>query len=138
MRIIPSMQEDSTRYSQHWIECPAHCNSPVNYSSLTERKGKLCPIYFAIEYLTILSSLKSEKSHGISLVVQWPRLQAPSAGSIPGQGPTSHMPQLKIPQAAIKTRHSSTNKHHTEPMIKMFQERCQVSDCCFFFLFGLG
>ena len=61
MRIIPSMQEDSTRYSQHWIECPAHCYSPVNYSSVTERKGKLCPIYFAIEYLTILFSLKSEK-----------------------------------------------------------------------------
>ena len=35
---------------------------------------------------------------GTSLVVQWLRLQAPSAGclgSIPGQGTRSHMPQLK-------------------------------------------
>ena len=35
---------------------------------------------------------------GTSLVVQWLKLQAPNAGSpgsIPGQGTTSHMPQLR-------------------------------------------
>ena len=75
---------------------------------------------------------------GISLVVQWLRLRAPSAGgpgSIPGQGTRSHMPLLrvrmlqlkkkriphattkkiphaamKIPRAATKTLHSQINK----------------------------
>ena len=45
-------------------------------------------------------SIKSEnkKKSGISLVVQWIRLQAPNAGgpgSIPGQGTRFHMPRLK-------------------------------------------
>ena len=38
------------------------------------------------------------EDRGTSLVVQWLRLYAPSAGgldSIPGQGTRSHMPQLK-------------------------------------------
>ena len=49
---------------------------------------------------------------GTSLLVQWQRFHAPSAGgpgSIPGQGTRSHilqlrvrMPQLKIPHAATK------------------------------------
>ena len=51
---------------------------------------------------------------GTSLVVQWLRLHAPSAGApclIPGQGTRSHMlqlrvrmPQLKIPCAATKKK----------------------------------
>ncbi|TEA38804.1 hypothetical protein DBR06_SOUSAS610174, partial [Sousa chinensis] len=44
-----------------------------------------------------------------SLVVQWLRLHAPSAGgpaSIPGQGTRSHMLQLKILHATTKTWHS--------------------------------
>ena len=50
---------------------------------------------------------------GTSLVVQWLRLHTPNAGglgSIPGQGTGSHMPQLKIPHAAINTRCSQINK----------------------------
>ena len=50
---------------------------------------------------------------GTSLVVQWLRLHAPNAGalgSIPSQGPRSHMPQLKIPSAAMKTWHSQVKK----------------------------
>ena len=43
------------------------------------------------------------KRTGASLVVQWLRLQALSAGSIPGQGSRSHVLQLKIPSAAAKT-----------------------------------
>ena len=48
-----------------------------------------------------------------TLVVQWLRLCAPNAGdlsSIPGQGTRSHMPQLKIPCATIKTWCSQINK----------------------------
>ena len=50
---------------------------------------------------------------GTSLVVQWLKISSPSAGGpclIPGQGTRSHMPQLKIPQDAMKTRHSWINK----------------------------
>ena len=42
-------------------------------------------------------------------MVQWLRLCAPNAGipgSIPGQGPRSHKPQLKILRAATKTHNS--------------------------------
>ena len=51
---------------------------------------------------------------GISLVVQRLRLHAPNAGgpgSVPGQGTTSHMPQLrsKILHAATKNQHSQIN-----------------------------
>ncbi|TEA23382.1 hypothetical protein DBR06_SOUSAS910043, partial [Sousa chinensis] len=48
-------------------------------------------------------------TRGTSLVVQWLRLRAPSAGgpgSIPGQGTRSLMPQLKIRGAVTKTQHS--------------------------------
>ena len=39
-------------------------------------------------------------------MAQWLRLMLPNAegpGSIPGQGTSSHTPQLKIPCAAVKT-----------------------------------
>ena len=42
-------------------------------------------------------------------MVQWLRLHtftAGGSGSIPGQGTRSHMPQLKILSATIKTQHS--------------------------------
>ena len=52
---------------------------------------------------------------GSFLVVQWLRLHVPSVagpGSIPGQGPRSHMPQgrLNIQCAPAKTWHSQINK----------------------------
>ena len=59
---------------------------------------------------------------GTSLVVLWLRLCAPNArdpGSIPGQGTSSHMLQLKNPwshnddqrsRAATKTQNSQVNK----------------------------
>ena len=50
---------------------------------------------------------------GTSLVVQWLRLCAASAGglgSIPGQGTRSHVPQLKIPHAATKNLHVITKE----------------------------
>ena len=49
-----------------------------------------------------------------SLGVQWLRLCAPHApGSdlIPGQGTRSHMPQLNILHAAIKTQYSQLNEY---------------------------
>ena len=42
---------------------------------------------------------------GASLVVQWLRLNTPSArglGSVPGQGTRSHMPQLRIHMPQLK------------------------------------
>ena len=57
--------------------------------------------------------MMQEDSLGTSLVVQWLRLRAPNAGgwgSIPGQGTGSHMPQLKISGAAMKTRRSQIKK----------------------------
>ena len=50
---------------------------------------------------------------GTSLVVQWLRLRAASAGglgSIPGQGTRPHMPQLQIPRAATKNLHVVTKE----------------------------
>ena len=50
---------------------------------------------------------------GMSLVVQWLKISTPNAGGpclTPGQGTSSHMPQLKIPHNAMKTRHSWINK----------------------------
>ena len=49
-----------------------------------------------------------------SLVVQWLRLRVPDAGglgSIPGQGTSSQMPQLKILHAATKTQCSQINMY---------------------------
>ena len=63
-----------------------------------------------------------DESHygGTSLMVQWLRLHTPNAGGlglIPGQGPRSDMPQLrvlmpqlKIPHTKIKTQYSQINK----------------------------
>ena len=50
---------------------------------------------------------------GVSLVVQWLRLHAPTAGaqgSIPGWGTKSHKLQLKIQYAETKTQHSQIKK----------------------------
>ena len=52
------------------------------------------------------------KRTGASLVVQWLRLQALSAGSIPGQGSRSHVLQLKIPHATRKMPHMTTKTHN--------------------------
>ena len=52
----------------------------------------------------ILGAFKIKK--GNFLVVQWLRTQSPNAGElglIPGQGPRSHMAQLKILHATTKT-----------------------------------
>ena len=46
---------------------------------------------------------------GISLVVQWLRLQAPNEeglGSIPGQGTRSHRPQLRVYMLQLKILHA--------------------------------
>ena len=54
-----------------------------------------------------------------SLVVQWLRLRAPDAGdpgSKPGQGTSSHMPQLKI-------QHSHTSKYLKKKKKKERKER---------------
>ena len=69
------------------------------------------------------SGMHCDKNHvkfkfqcpGTSLVVQWLRLRAPSAGgpdSIPGQGTRSHMPQLrsKILRVTTKTQCNQINK----------------------------
>ena len=56
-----------------------------------------------------------KKPAGTSLVVQGLRLHAYNAGglgSIPGQETRSHMPQLKILHAVVKTQHSQ-NKQTT-------------------------
>ena len=54
------------------------------------------------------------ESLGTSLVVQWLRLSTPGArglSPIPSQGIRSHMLQLKILYASVKTRHSQINKY---------------------------
>ena len=48
---------------------------------------------------------------GTSLVTQWLRLRAPSAGgpgSIPGQGTRSHMLQLRVHMLQLKILHATT------------------------------
>ena len=48
---------------------------------------------------------------GTSLVAQWLRLCVPNAGApglIPGQGTSSHMPQLKVSYAIMKTEDPTT------------------------------
>ena len=53
-----------------------------------------------------LFSVTENYNTGISLVVQWLRLQGPTAGgpgSIPGQGTRPQMLQLKIPRATTET-----------------------------------
>ena len=67
------------------------------------------------------SILINHANGGASLVVQWLRLHAPSAGglgSTPGQETRPHIPQLrvymlqvKISHTANKTRHSQINKY---------------------------
>ena len=50
---------------------------------------------------------------GTSLVVQWLRLHTPNAWGlilIPGWGTRSHMPQRKMPHAAVKTQHRPKKK----------------------------
>ena len=68
-------------------------------------------LYFLNVYNKHISLVKSEKiltlkkKKGTSLVVQWLRLHAPTAGgpgSIPDQGTRSRTPQLKIPHTATK------------------------------------
>ena len=68
------------------------------------------------------SKLRTQTAHlcafahirsGTSLVVQWLRLRAPSAGglgSIPRQGTRFRMVQLKTPCAAPETQHIQINK----------------------------
>ena len=51
---------------------------------------------------------------GLPVVIQWLRLRAPNAGgqvSIPDEGTTSHIPQLKIPHATAETWSSQRNKY---------------------------
>ena len=60
------------------------------------------------------SDMTERLTLSLSLVVPWLRLWAPIAGRpslIPGQGTRSCVPQIKIPQAANKTRHSQINKY---------------------------
>ncbi|TEA16676.1 hypothetical protein DBR06_SOUSAS20610068, partial [Sousa chinensis] len=52
-----------------------------------------------------------------SLVVQWLRLRAPSAGgpgSIPGQGTRSHIPQLRVRMPRLKIPHAATKRSHVQ------------------------
>ncbi|TEA25085.1 hypothetical protein DBR06_SOUSAS6010067, partial [Sousa chinensis] len=50
-----------------------------------------------------------------SLVVQWFRLRAPSAGvrgSIPGQGTRSHMLQLRVRMLQLRSRRAATETRY--------------------------
>ena len=52
-----------------------------------------------------------EPSLGTLMVVQWLRLNAPSAGGLgflPGQGTRSHMPQLRVHRPGINIPHAAT------------------------------
>ena len=60
-------------------------------------------------------SVMKETVSGTSVVVQWLRLHAPNAGvlgSVLGWGTQSHMLQLRILQAAMKTPCSQINKRN--------------------------
>ena len=70
-------------------------NTAKPQDPIQKRRQPLYPIYTHLNVTNF----------GISLVVQWLRLHAPSAedpGSIPGQGTRSRMPQLKSVHAASK------------------------------------
>ena len=71
--------------------------------------------YLLLKVVGYLYIFLIKKSYvGASLVVQWLRLRAPNAGGlglIPDQRTRSHMQQLKIPCAAIKTQSSQINKN---------------------------
>ena len=71
-------------------------------------------------------SLITNMCAGASLVVQWLRLRAPNgggAGSIPGQGTRSHMPQLScMPQvrahmSQLNSLHAATKTQRTQNKI---------------------
>ena len=67
-----------------------------------------------MEHLLIDSSMIIN-SIGTSLVVQWVRLRAPSAGgpsSIPVQGTRSHVPQLRVRMLQLKILHAATKIPH--------------------------
>ena len=83
------------RYAWKWGSDSVLCPKTANLVEVTwgtrDRKGDFQ------EWLSTLGEI---------LMVQWLRLHAPNAGgpgSIPGQGTRSHMPQLKILSAAMKT-----------------------------------
>ena len=69
---------------------------------------------FLLMHLALISfSFFLIPGFGTYLVAQWLRLHTPNAGipgSIPSQGTTSHMPQLKILHAVRKTHCSQINK----------------------------
>ena len=59
----------------------------------------------SIEALILLRKQNLKAITKTSLVVQWLRLQAPSAegpGSIPGQGTRAHMSQLRVRMPQLK------------------------------------
>ena len=113
--------------------CPS--TSPLNPSSKMTQHNRLnreavpvkqCPAVCGPDVKGIHNHAKKTKQNpkkGLPLVVQWLRLCAPNAGgtgSIPVQGTRSHMLQLKILHAAMKTQHSQiniskTNKHTKQP-----------------------
>ncbi|TEA25378.1 hypothetical protein DBR06_SOUSAS13210001, partial [Sousa chinensis] len=50
-----------------------------------------------------------------SLVVQWARLHAPTAGGrgpIPGRGTRSYMPQLRVCMPQLRSLHAATKIPH--------------------------
>ena len=82
---------------QNKVQCILYCPSQ---SRQTTFQLLTC---FIRPGAVVLDSTDEENKTGVegtSLVVQWLRLHDPNAGapgSIPGQGPRSHMPQLKDP-----------------------------------------
>ena len=79
-------------------------NSSNSKTIYKHSRGNVCTDYTAVS-----KGMKWGMFGKPSLVVQWLRLHHPNAGgpgSIPGQGTTSHIPQLKILPGATKTQHS--------------------------------
>ena len=84
---------------------PKAVNIPSNPEPHICCNAASCPSHLQRCLSRQCNQLVGSKSHrGISLVVQWLRLNAPNAGGlgpIPGQGTGPHMPQLrwKIPSS---------------------------------------
>ena len=68
----------------------------------------------------VLDAWISASDPGTSLVIQWLRLHAPNAGgrgSIPGQGTTSHMLQLRLAQKEIFKDKQTNTPNTTDPVV---------------------
>ena len=97
---------------KHYSSITARHHSLV-YGCINQILGKYEPSNIIGVYRKCFCRLKEffKDNLGTSLVVQWLRLRAPNAGGpglIPGQGTSSHVPQLRVRMRQLKIPHAAT------------------------------